>query len=86
MSAIWSPKRVPNGVCCKISYKGYEISIAMDDSCGALKEYSRTDIRVFAESDDSDVTVQFLKGDEYMLYGDAETLIRIFAHIDAITG
>jgi hypothetical protein len=31
----------------KIEYKGFSISIAMDDSCGALPNLSRTEIVVF---------------------------------------
>lgn len=44
----------------KIIFHGYEISIAMDDSCGVLKDFSRTEIRVFKGEDD--VTTQFSKG------------------------
>jgi hypothetical protein len=77
---IWAPKGMgTRSACCKIPYKGYEISIAMDDSCGALPNFSRSDIRVYRESDDVDVTGRFT---DHMLYGDAETLKSVFATID----
>jgi hypothetical protein len=78
---IWAPKGMQGRSCCKIPYKGYEISIAMDDSCGALDTYSRSDIRVYRESDDVDVTHLFT---DSMLYGDAETLKSVFATIDGM--
>lgn len=59
---IYAIKRMPNlraCQCIKIQFGGYEISIAMDDSCGALPNLSRTEIRVYRLSDDVDVTAQF---------------------------
>jgi hypothetical protein len=84
---IWAPKGIPNGVNCKIPYKGYEISIAMDDSCGTMKDWARSDIRVFVADRNNvnfgkDVSEQFFLGDSNMLYGDAETLLHIFKKID----
>lgn len=73
-------------VCTKIEYKGYEISIAMDSSHGD-GDLRRTDIRVFAlpgAVPGADVSSIFLEEDESMLYGNAETLIRVFKKIDEL--
>lgn len=52
MYAIHPNKMVGNQVCIKEIVNGYEISIAFDDSCGALVDCARGDIRVFyGESD-----------------------------------
>ena len=68
-------------VCTKIEFKGFEISIVMDSSygCGNL---TRTDIRIFDLVDSRDVTDLFFDGGEYMLYGNAETLLRVMKKID----
>ena len=42
----------------RILFCGYEISIAMDDSCGVLQDLARVDIRVF-DRNNEDVTDQF---------------------------
>lgn len=81
--SIWSPK-FPNKMqqaCCKIPYKGYEISIAMDDSCGAMDTLSRSDIRIYREYDDKDVTEQFWHN-EYDIHATAGNLQYIFSQID----
>lgn len=45
--------------CMKINFHGYEISIAVDDSCGAFKDQlARTDIRVYNDLG-ADVTTNF---------------------------
>jgi len=82
---IWAPKAMYKSACCKIPYRGYEISIAMDDSCGVLANFSRSDIRVYNDSDDQDITDKFFAEDQYMLFGDAETLKAVFAKIDEMT-
>lgn len=75
--------RVRNAqVCTKILYKGHEISIAMDSSLG-LGDLTRSDIRVFSE-DSQDITAHFLESDESMLYGDAETLLRVMKKIEQL--
>lgn len=80
---IWAPKGMYKAACCKIPYKGYEISIAMDDSCGVLEEYSRSDIRVFRDWDGKDVTEEFCKIAQGMyLAATADNLKYIFAQID----
>jgi len=38
--------------CCKIEFRGYEISIAMDNSCGGMDILGRTDIRVYYKTND----------------------------------
>lgn len=67
-------------VCTKIDFKGYEISIAMDSSLKFGRDLVRSDIRVY--KDNKDVSKDFLVEDENMLYGDAETLLRIMKQID----
>jgi hypothetical protein len=39
----------PMGVCVKIPYHGYEISIAFDEKYG--ETYSRTDVRVYKDQE-----------------------------------
>lgn len=79
---IWAPKGMYKAACCKIPYKGYEISIAMDDSCGGMSYYGRSDIRVWCDATGEDVSDKFHMEGCSMLYGDAETLKHIFAVID----
>jgi hypothetical protein len=79
--SIWAPKGMEDRACCKIPYKGYEISIAMDDSCGVFNEYIRSDIRVFREYDDADVTDQFWEHD-YTCCATAGNLKYLFSMID----
>lgn len=83
---IWSPKpkhMPPNQACTKIPYKGYEISIAMDDSCGAFDTLRRSDIRVFRDTDDADISDKIAEYmGQSMIYGDAEDLKAVFSWID----
>lgn len=70
-------------VCTKIVFMGYEISISMDSSHGD-GDLFRSDIRVYTAPENVegvDVTSGFLRDDETMLYGDAETLLRIMEQI-----
>ena len=72
--------------CTKIPFKGYEISISMDSSHGP-GDLRRSDIRVFTNPGNVpgvDCTNMFLEGDEHMLYGTAETLLRIMKKIEAM--
>lgn len=84
--SIWSPKpkyMPPNQACTKIPYKGYEISIAMDDSCGAFDTLCRSDIRVFRDTDDADISNQIAEYmGQSMIYGDAEDLKAVLSWID----
>lgn len=76
--ATWpSPHR---SVCTKIDFKGYEISISMDSSHGP-GDLCRTDIRIYQK--DADVTSMFCAADEFMLYGNAETLLRVMKQIES---
>jgi hypothetical protein len=71
-------------VCTKIKYKGYEISIS-SDSGHTSGDLFRTDIRVYTDPgavQGVDVTDTFLIKGESMLYGDGETLYRVFRAID----
>jgi len=71
-------------VCTKIEYKGYEISISMDSSHGP-GDLTRSDIRVYTNPGavpGVDCTDSFLEDGEYMLYGNGETLRRVFLAID----
>lgn len=79
--------RNPN-ICVKIPYMGFEISLAMDSSHGA-GDLCRSDIRVFTLPGAGniigcDVSSQFYQGDENMLYGDADTLLRVMKQIEAM--
>lgn len=40
----------------KLPYKGFEISVAFDDSCGTMAILGRVDARVYRTSNDEDVT------------------------------
>lgn len=79
---IWSPK-MQGQACCKIPYKGYEISIAMDDSCGAMRVYGRSDIRVFRDADGSDSTELLFCSDD-TVHATAENLQLAFRMIDLL--
>ena len=67
-------------MCTKILYKGFEISIAMDSGHGP-GDLTRSDIRVY--DNEIDVSRVFFADDEAMLYGDADTLLRIMKRIEA---
>ncbi len=80
---IWAPKGMENRACCKIPYRGYEISIAMDDSCGTLTTFGRSDIRIFRDWDEKDVTEEFWPNSMgCTCHGNAENLKYIFSKID----
>jgi hypothetical protein len=73
-------------VCTKIEYKGFEISIAMDSSHGD-GDLFRSDIRVYTAPgavDGVECTSEFLADGESMLYGDAETLLRVMKKIESM--
>lgn len=76
---IWAPK-FHGQACTKIPYKGYEISISMDDSCGAMASYSRSSIAVFRGADN---VSHLFHGRENAT---AENLIAIFNKIDELEG
>ncbi len=84
--AIWSPKpHAPqHQACCKIPYGDYEISIAMDDSCGRLDTMRRSDIRIFNIYSHTDVTDQFWNKETCgnVVYATADSLKYIFSQID----
>lgn len=73
-------------VTTKIEYKGFEISISMDSS-HQPGDLTRSDIRVFAAPGAMpgvDCTCSFLEGDETILRGEAETLLRIMKKIEGM--
>lgn len=74
--------RLAASACTKIPYRGCEISIAMDDSCGAHQDYRRSDIRVYRDSDGADLTAAFLADGQHKLEATADNLKMIFAKID----
>jgi hypothetical protein len=53
-----------------IDFKGFIISIAMDDSCGEFDHFFRSDVRVFKNKED--VTKKFFRGscDHVFVTGD----------------
>jgi hypothetical protein len=70
-------------VCTKIDFKGFEISIAMDSSHGP-GDLFRSDIRVFDNNKGKEISDLFYVGDETMLYGDADTLLRVMKQIETM--
>lgn len=69
-------------VCTKIEFKGFEISISMDSNHGP-GDLARSDIRVYT-TPGVDCTSKFLEGNELMLYGNAETLLRVMKKIEVL--
>jgi hypothetical protein len=80
---IWALKSEGH-VCVKVPYKGYEVSIAMDDSCGAFDYYGRGDIAVFHGGDNVTVTMFGALPERGTLPADAETLKALFHKIDLL--
>lgn len=83
MSVVRGMRRGDNLACTKIIYKGFEISIAMDDSCGRMSDLTRADIRVSAITAGNklvDVT-KTLMGTE-CIRADGEMLHSVFDAID----
>ncbi len=78
MYAVKFPSAMSGSVCVKIPYKGYEISLAFDDSCGRANNYIRSYIAIY-DSNDSDVTKKFIAQD-YAING--EDLKSVFDAID----
>ena len=71
--------------CLKIPYRGLEVSIAYDNSCGAMVEnLRRSEIRVYAdEGRGADISDKILTdADGYNV--DADMLIRVFKRIDEV--
>jgi hypothetical protein len=68
--------------CTRILHGSYEISIAMDDSCGALSVMSRSDLRVYVtvsgSGDSIDVTDKVFDMEEWgnTVYGTFDNLLR----------
>lgn len=73
-------------VCTKIEYRGFVISISMDSShCPG--DLFRSDIRVYTNPGavpGVDCTTEFLEEDEPILYGDADTLLRVMKKIEGM--
>lgn len=67
-------------VCVRIPYKGFEVSISCDDSCGCMNDLTRSDIRVYNEDDGADVTALIMKSGT--TYADGAALKRAFRNID----
>ena len=77
---MWAVKGMSTGsACMKIPYKGFEISVAFDDSCGTAEHYVRTYIRIYSEA--TDVTAK-LMGVAEMVHISAEDLKQAFAAVD----
>jgi hypothetical protein len=77
----------PYGVCFKIPYKGYEISISLDNNPEKSGVFYKPDVRVYIDStpeDTTDVTHKFMRPDEYILH-DMDHVQRIMAIIDILT-
>lgn len=67
--------------CTKIIFEGYEISIAMDDSCGCMEHFKRTSICIYQENSGVNVTNKFFKGKDEIYGADANTLCKIIQKI-----
>lgn len=83
---VTTPRLRNKQVCTKIEYKGFEISISMDSSHGP-GDLARSDIRVYTAPGavpGADCTSEFLADGETMLYGDAETLLRVMKKIETM--
>lgn len=80
---IWAPK-LQGHACTKIPYKGYEISIAMGDSCGAFAEYSRSSIAVFHTTQGKHCVSHLFFDGAVECDATAENLIAIFKKIDEL--
>lgn len=73
----------PN-VCIKFDRKGYEISLAIDSSCGP-GDLRRGEIRIF--NGEQDVTSSFMNlfPDQNLIYGDIGNLLACIAEVDRRT-
>ena len=70
-----------NAVCVKIYYRDIEISIAADDSCGAMVDMGRVSIVLF--QDNIYVTKKILNIADNEIYGvEGKDLNNIFKAID----
>jgi len=64
---IFGIKATLNGISCtKFVYKGFELSLVLDDNCGASHVYNRTYLAVF-NNDDKEITEEVF--DENQIYG-----------------
>lgn len=82
-----TPRLQNKMTCTKIDFRGYEISISMDSSHGD-GDLFRSDIRVYTKPgavDGVDCSEVFLAEGESMLYGDAETLLRVMKKIETMS-
>jgi len=86
-SALATGREMTNPcVCTKIEFLGFEISISMDSSHGP-GDLARSDIRVYTNPGSVpgvECTSEFLADGESMLYGDAETLLRVMKKIESM--
>lgn len=73
--------RTSRHCCVKIEHKGYEVSIALDDSCGSFTKLLRCDIRVF--KDTKNVTAELFPGQENNLRT-ADDLLMVLQAIDKL--
>lgn len=84
--AIKEIRKGCNQTCTKIMFGGFEISIAMDDSCGAMENLSRSDIQVYKLTNTEggiirqEMTKRFAECDGYP--GTGELLYQIFKNIE----
>jgi len=76
MYAVHPSKMTGNNVCVKEIVHGYEISIAFDDSCGALKDCQRGEIRVFDNITRKDITAEIFDGEVIVATIDNLTFVK----------
>jgi hypothetical protein len=74
MYAVKGMVRPDRQVCVKEIVNDIEISIGFDDSCGALQNMSRADIRLF-DQDDNDITSEYSTD---VIVGTIENMIAVY--------
>lgn len=81
---IWVHKQSTlNSTCIKLPYLGFEISIHVDDSAGALPVLGRSDLRIY--SGEKDMT-EIILGSSYVYRIDVDTLKYVFQRIENYVG
>jgi len=72
-----------DAVCIKIDYRGLEISIATDNSCGAMDSMARCSLAIFNDNNEY-VSSTIIPGcnDKEIYYVDGGDLYNVFKAID----
>ena len=82
-NSIWVPKPFSkNQSCVKIPYLGFEISIAVDDSCGAFDKLCRSDLRIYANNGQGNDVIAEIMGNPNQYYVDVPMIKLVFQKIE----